>query len=163
MNKQFSIIVAIAQNNVIGRDNDLIWHIPDDLKRFKALTTGGTIIMGRKTYDSLRIKPLPNRRNIVISRDENLKLEGCEVVRSIDEAISIADSNEENFIIGGSSIYQLFMPYVQKMYITEVDKAFEGDVFFPKIDFDRWKIETQTEFAVHNGIPYRYTNYLRKL
>ncbi len=161
MNKQFSIIVAISQNNVIGRDNDLIWHIPDDLKRFKALTTGHTIIMGRKTYDSLRIKPLPNRRNIVISRDENLKLPGCEVVKSVEEAIIIADNDRENFIIGGSSIYQLFMPFVQKMYITDVDQAFEGDVFFPKIDFNNWKLESQTEFVVHNDIPYRYTNYIK--
>ena len=126
-----SIIVAIAQNHVIGKDNQLIWHLPNDLKFFKATTTGHPIIMGRKTFESIG-RPLPNRTNIVISRNTNLKIEGCFCVTSIQEAIDVARqmNAEKCFVIGGAEIYQQVIFMVDKIYLTEVKAIVEGNVFF---------------------------------
>jgi dihydrofolate reductase len=134
-----SLIVAIAQNGVIGHNNQLIWHLPNDLKQFRKLTTGHTIIMGRRTFDSIG-KPLPNRTSIVISRDPNLKIEGCTVVNSLEDAIKTAKLTEpeEAFIIGGAEIYRLALPLVNKMYVTEVKSDFEGDTFLT-IPTEGWK------------------------
>lgn len=135
-----SIIVATAENNAIGKDNDLIWYISDDLKRFKRLTTGHTILMGRKTYESLPNGALPKRENIVITRDRDLQLPKCTMVYSIDEAIEkYGKSDEEIFIIGGGSIYEKLLPYAQKIYLTKVHSSFDADVFFPEIDMNKWK------------------------
>ncbi len=133
-----SLIVAVAQNGVIGHNNQLIWHLPNDLKQFRKLTTGHVIIMGRRTFDSIG-KPLPNRTSIVISRDTTLKIEGCTVVNSLEAAIATARlvETQEAFIIGGAEIYRLAMPFVDKMYVTEVKADFEGDTFL-QIPTEGW-------------------------
>ncbi|NPD43948.1 MULTISPECIES: dihydrofolate reductase [unclassified Lentimicrobium] len=136
-----SIIVAVAENNAIGKDNDLIWYISDDLKRFKRLTTGHTILMGRKTYESLPNGALPKRENVVITRDKDLKLDKCTMLHSVDEAIEkYAKSEEEVFVIGGGSIYEKLLPYAHKIFLTKVHSSFEADVFFPEIDIQNWKV-----------------------
>jgi dihydrofolate reductase len=142
---KLSIIVAVAENHVIGRDNQLIWHLPKDLKQFKNLTTGHPIIMGRKTFESIG-KPLPNRTSIIISRNTNFAVEGCIVVNSLENAILEAQKieSEEAFIIGGAEIYKIAMPISDKIYLTRVYHNFEGDTFFPEIDLNNWQ-ETKRE------------------
>lgn len=136
-----SIIVAVAENNAIGKDNDLIWYISEDLKRFKRLTTGHTILMGRKTYESLPNGALPKRENVVITRDSSLVLERCTMIHSIDEAIEkYANSEEEIFVIGGGSIYEKLIPHCKKIYLTKVHESFDADVFFPEIAENDWKV-----------------------
>ena len=132
-NKQLSIIVAVAKNYAIGKNNQLLWHISEDLKWFKKNTAGHTVIMGKNTFYSLPIRPLPKRRNIVISDIKGEQIEGCEMAYSIDEAIALADSNNENFIMGGASIYKQFFPLSQKLYITWVNADYDADTFFPEI------------------------------
>lgn len=139
--KNISIIVAIAKNNAIGKNNDLLWHISDDLKRFKKYTTNNVVIMGKNTFLSLPNGALPNRKNIVITDDITDKFENTEVVFSIDEAIEKASSEKENFIIGGGMIYKQFLPLANKLYLTQINKNFDADIFFPEINFDEWKIE----------------------
>lgn len=136
-----SIIVAVAENNVIGKDNKLIWHLPEDLKRFKKLTTGHTIIMGRKTFESLG-RVLPNRKHVILCNDMELNIEdeNVEVLEDISMLKQYIDSTEENFIIGGATIYKLLLPYANKIYLTLIHEKFEGDVFFPEIDEREWKI-----------------------
>lgn len=124
-------IVAHADNRVIGKDNDLIWHLPDDLKHFKQHTAGKPIIMGRKTWDSLGGRPLPNRRHIVISRQENFQAVGSEVVSTLEQALALVQEEPEAFIVGGAQIYALAMPYVDVLEITEVHSEPHGDAFFP--------------------------------
>ncbi|HNS29166.1 MAG TPA: dihydrofolate reductase [Tenuifilaceae bacterium] len=138
MHQTISIIVAIAQNNVIGANNRLIWHISDDLKRFKALTTGHHVIMGRKTYESIG-KPLPNRVNIVVSRDPLYKADGCIVVSSLEKALENSKNDSEVFIIGGGELYRQALPLSGKLYLTRVHGDFEGDTFFPEIDETQWR------------------------
>ncbi|MDB2363881.1 dihydrofolate reductase [Flavobacteriales bacterium] len=132
-----SIVVATAQNNVIGNDNDLIWHLPADLKHFKSVTSGSSIVMGRKTYESIG-RPLPKRENIIITRQTGLLIEGCVVVNSLQEAINKAES-EEVFIIGGGEIYKQAMEIADKIYLTKIHQDFEGDTMFPEIDPNVWK------------------------
>lgn len=159
-----SIIVAIAENFAIGKNNDLLWHIPEDLKRFKKITTGHKVIMGKKTYLSLPVRPLRNRENIVITDNPGDVFEGCTVVYSLAEAIEKCSAGEENFIIGGASIYQQFLPCTDRLYLTWVHKKFEGDVFFPAIDFKEWQIISQEDFSADNqlGFAYSYSVYDRK-
>jgi dihydrofolate reductase len=153
-----SIIVAIAENYAIGKNNDLLWHIPEDLKRFKRLTTGHTIIMGKNTYESLPRRPLPNRRSIVITDDPSESFEGCTTVHSIEEAMKHCDPSEENFIIGGASVYRQFLPFADRLYLTMVNKSFDGDVFFPEINFSLWKV-ISTEDVPDDGIlGFSYSN-----
>ncbi len=157
-----SLIVAKAKNNIIGRNNSLIWHLPDDLKRFKALTTGHTIIMGRRTFESLG-RVLPNRHHVILCNDMEMNVdnENVEILKDISELKDYIENNEENFIIGGATIYKLLMPYCSKMYITEIDKEFEGDVSFPKIDKSIWK-ETSREQGPADGendFKYDYVIY----
>lgn len=144
--KKISFVVAIADNNVIGGDNQLLWHLPDDLKWFKKITGNGDVIMGKKTFLSIPIKfrPLPNRKNIVITRSNEV-LEGCIMASSIEDAIQKMDSVNENFVIGGGSVYNQFMPFVQKLYVTKVHQNFDGDTFFPEYDSSRWE-QTFSEF-----------------
>ena len=136
-----SIIVAKAKNNEIGKDNKLIWHIGSDLKRFKTLTTGHSIIMGRKTFESLG-RILPNRHHIILCNDAQIDIqnENVEVLGDISMLEKYINSEEENFVIGGATIYKLLMPYCKKMYITEIDQSFDADVFFPKINEKEWRI-----------------------
>ena len=132
-----SIIVAKARNNIIGKENKLLWYIPDDLKRFKNLTTNHNIIMGRKRFESLGTI-LPDRKHIVFSQNPDFKVnnENVEIVHSMLQIQQYIEDENENFVIGGAMIYNLLMPYVTKMYVTEIDKDFEGDTFFPRINSD---------------------------
>lgn len=158
-----SIIVAIAQNFAIGKNNDLLFHLPNDLKRFKAITTGKTLIMGRNTLLSLPKWPLPNRRHIVITDKTDDYFEGCEVVFSIDEAIEKVKDEAEAFIIGGGMVYRQFYPLAKKLYLTLVHKDFDADVYFPEIEYGEW-IETAREHHhdTQNGFDYSYIDLVRK-
>ncbi len=160
-----SIIVAKASNNIIGKDNGLIWSIPEDLKRFKTLTTGHNIIMGRRTFESLG-RVLPNRHHIILCNDQEMNIndENVEVLEDISLLDKYINDDQENFIIGGATIYRLLMPYAKKMYITEIDKAFEGDASFPEVNMDEWKV-TKTEDGPEsdtNDFTFKYVTYERK-
>ena len=157
-----SIVVAKAKNNIIGKNNELIWHLPEDLKHFRELTTGHTIIMGRKTYESLG-KPLPNRKHIIFSQNPDLKIneETVQVVHSLLEIQDLIEGEEEAFVIGGAMIYNFLMPYVKKMYVTEIKKDFEGDAFFPIIDTEVWR-ETSRITGIkneENNLDYDFVIY----
>ncbi len=130
-------IAAIGQNNELGKDNDLLWHLPDDFKRFKKMTTGHYIIMGRKTFESFP-KPLPNRTHVVITRQENYPSEHCIVVKNIDEATQAVEDEDVVFVIGGGEIYRQFMPFVDELELTQVEGHFEADTYFPEIEEDNW-------------------------
>ena len=160
-----SIIVAKASNNVIGKDNSLIWHLPEDLKRFKKLTMGHTIIMGRKTFESLG-KILPNRKHVILCNDMKMDIndERVEILEDISMLDKYINSEEENFIIGGATIYRLLMPYANKMYITEIDQEFDGDVSFPEINKKEWEvIEVEKGLKDEkNPYDYNYVTYVRK-
>ncbi len=164
MTQQISIIVAIAQNNAIGNENKLLYWLPNDLKRFKALTTGHTIIMGRRTFESLPKGALPNRRNIVLSRQEGMKFEGAECFRSLDEALRQCQQEEEIYIIGGASVYHQALPLANRLYITRIeDTPSSADAYFPEIDSKEWK---ETEKDAHpidekHLFPYTFINYER--
>ena len=134
---RLSIVVAMDDNSLIGKNNQLPWHLPADLAYFKKLTTGKSILMGRKTYDSIG-RPLPNRRNIVITRNSKISIPGCEVVSSIDQALELTKNDHEVMVIGGASLCGQFLPQVDRLYITKIDGEFEGDVFFPKYDEFNW-------------------------
>ncbi len=133
----FSIIVALDEKNGIGKNNKLLAHLPNDLMWFKKNTLRHTVIMGRRTYNSLPNGALPQRKNIVLSRNIS-KLPDAIVVNSLDELFKIIDNKEENFIIGGGQIYKLFLPFVSKLYVTRIHHIFDADVFFPEIDFNQW-------------------------
>ena len=158
-----SIIVAISDDYGIGKDNDLLWHIPEDLKRFKRITTGKTIIMGKKTWESLPKRPLPNRRNIVITDLAGETFPGAESAYSIEDAASKCGKDEEVFIIGGGSIYRQFMPLCDRLYITHVHKSTPADIYFPIIEPDKWKISEKEDFISEppESIPYTYVIYDR--
>ena len=160
---KITIVAAIASNNVIGQKNSLPWDIPEDLKRFKQLTSGHTILMGRKTFDSIG-RPLPNRTNIVMTKDINYQKKGIEIVFDEREALNlIKDLNQEVFIIGGSKIYELFEPWATSLMITRVLKDFKGDAFFPEINWNNWQIESKEEFLDEkSGISCKLEEYLRK-
>jgi dihydrofolate reductase len=151
-----SIVVAISENNAIGKDNKLLWHLPKDLKHFKEITTGGTVIMGRKTYDSVG-RPLPNRRNIIITRQQ-IEIPGCEVVNSVEAALDLCRDEAEVFIVGGAEIYRLAMPLTDKIFLTIVHENFEADTYFPEIKPAIWK---ETDRQDHepdekNPLPYSF-------
>ena len=159
-----SIIVAKAKNNIIGKDNGMLWKIPDDLKRFREKTTGHTIIMGRKTFESLG-GILPDRMHIILSRnpDFNIDSDYVKVVHSLLELQPYMDDEEEHFVIGGAIIYNLLMPYCKKMYVTQLDKDFEGDALFPRINENDWK-EVSREQGPDDGsndFGYEYITYVR--
>lgn len=136
-----SMIVAADENNLIGKDNQLIWHLPDDLKFFKEKTSGHCIIMGRHTFESVG-KPLPNRTNIIITRDKNYLAEGCKVVHSLEDALELAKEDENPFIVGGEQIYRLALPVADRIYLTRVHHEFEGDRHFPELG-EEW-VETES-------------------
>jgi dihydrofolate reductase len=137
-------IAAVAQNGVIGNNNDLIWHLPDDLKHFKNLTKGHTIIMGRKTWESIGARPLPHRKHIIITRNSDYVAEGATVVTTLAEALDLAKDDDQPFIVGGGEIYQLAMPYLNRMELTVVHHNFEGDTHFPNYTEAEWEV-TQSE------------------
>jgi len=138
------MIAAVAENNALGKNNELVWHLPNDFKRFKALTTGHHIIMGRKTFESFP-KPLPNRTHVVVTRNNDYNPGGCIVVDSIEKAIAVCPENETTYIIGGGEIYNLGLPFADQLEITKVHHSFDADAFFPEINPEEWK-EIQTEF-----------------
>lgn len=160
-----SIIVAKAKNNIIGKNNKLIWNISDDLKRFKKITKNHTIIMGRKTFESLG-RVLPNRKHVVLTHNLDFEInnENVEIVNSIHDLDKYINSKEECFVIGGGLIYNLLLPYTQKLYITEIYEEFSGDTFFPKINQDDWQEIERLEGPKNENISYNYEyiTYIRK-
>lgn len=162
--KQISIIVAIASNNAIGKDNDLLWQISEDLKRFKRLTEGHFIVMGKNTYFSLPRRPLPKRTNMVITDVAGEQIDDCMMAYSIEDALNKMETDTENFIIGGGSIYKQFMPLADKLYITRVHKEFEGDVFFPEIDSEIWQLQSAEKIQddSQNDFTYTFEIYIPK-
>lgn len=148
----------MSSNRVIGVNNTLPWHISEDLKHFKSLTTGHTIIMGRKTYESIG-RPLPNRRNIVISRNTEASYEGAEVVHSIEDAFSICKNDNEVFVIGGSNIYEQALSLVDYIYITEIKKSFSGDAFFPEINKKMWIESSRENHITNDGLEFSFVKY----
>ncbi len=162
--KKISIIVAIAANNAIGKDNDLLWHISEDLKRFKRLTKDHFVVMGKRTYFSLPTRPLPHRTNMVITDVPGEKIDNCVMAYSIEDAIEKMDPQKENFIIGGGSVYRQFMPLADKLYITRVHKTFEADTFYPEISPDEWKLVDKQDINddLQNNFTYSFEIYERK-
>lgn len=152
-----TVIVAVSENQVIGKDNDLVWDLRIDMKRFKALTSGHHIIMGRKTFESFP-KPLPNRTHVVITRQDNYDVpNGVIVVNSLEKAIDMAMDDNQPFIIGGGEIYKQALPYANRLELTRVHGIFEGDTFFPEIDLNEWQ-EVQREFISKDDIhPYDFS------
>ena len=152
-----TIIAAVANNNVLGKDNELIWHIPADLKRFKKETSGHHIIMGRKTFESLG-KPLPKRINVIITRDLNYSApDGCVLVNSLEKALEVAKNDSSPFIIGGAQIYAEGIKLADKLDITHVYHDFEGDVFFPEIDATIWEVISREDFQAGEESKYDYS------
>lgn len=141
-----SIIVAVAKNGVIGDKNTLLWHLREDMIHFRTTTSGHPVVMGRKTYDSIG-RPLPKRTNVVITRDTNLAIEGCTVVHSLEEAVAMFDKSEEVFIIGGAQIYAQALAVADRIYLTVIDKEYEGDTSFPEIDYSAWKEISREEYV----------------
>ena len=156
--RKISIIVAMSQNSVIGLKNELPWHIPEDLKNFRKITINHSVIMGRKTYDSIG-KPLKDRDNIVISRDASLKIDGVEVVNSLEKAISKIAESSEIFIIGGQQIYSIALPLSTHMYITKVNGNFDGDVFFPDYIQDEWREVAREDLISENELKFSFLKY----
>lgn len=136
---KITMVAAAAENNALGKNNDLIWHLPDDFKRFKAITSHHHIIMGRKTFETFP-KLLPNRKHVVITRQKNYNREDVEVVHSLEEALKFSSDETEVFIIGGGEIYKQALPFAHKIELTRVHDTFEADAFFPEIDESRWKL-----------------------
>ena len=158
-----TIIAAAGENNELGRDNDLVWHLPNDFKRFKKLTTGHHIIMGRKTFESFP-KPLPNRTHIVISRNHDYKNENVIVVHAIEEALKIAKNDPQPFIIGGGEIYRIGMDIADKIELTRVHSSFEADTFFPEIPKNKWELiaEEYHEKDESHRHAFTYLTYIKK-
>lgn len=157
MDKKISIIVAIAENYAIGKNNDLLWHISNDLKRFKRLTRNHCVVMGKRTYYSLPTRPLPNRTNIVITDVPGEQIDQCVMAYSIEDAMEKMDAEHENFIIGGGSVYRQFMPLAHKLYITRVHKNFDADTFFPEISDRQWRLVQKQEVDDDPQNDFRYT------
>jgi len=155
---RISLIVAASENNVIGRDNSLPWDLPDDLQFFREKTEGHPIILGRKNYESIG-RPLPNRTNIIVSRQEGLEIEGCTVFTSIEEAIDWAKQidDEEIFVIGGGQIYQITLPLADRIYLTRVHEEIEGDVLFPELSEDEWEEVECTEHPKDDRHEYAFS------
>jgi dihydrofolate reductase len=161
--KNISIIVAVAENFAIGKDNDLLFHLPTDLKRFRKITTGHSLIMGRNTLLSLPRWPLPNRRHIVITDRQDDRFPGCEIVFSVEEALVKVQGEEEAFVIGGGMVYRQFYPLAGRLYLTWVHKPFEADTFFPVINFEEWEESDREDlFDEQNGFAYSNINLVRK-
>jgi dihydrofolate reductase len=150
-----SIIAAIAENGVIGRDNTLPWKLPADLQYFKKITMGHPIIMGRKNHEDIG-RPLPGRQNIILTRDSTYQANGCTVVNSVEQAVHAAEQ-EEIFIIGGAEIYRLFLPVADRLYITQIHQEVEGNVYFPKFDLKDWRLVSSEEHLADESNPMDYS------
>ena len=156
--RKISIIVAMSENSVIGLNNQLPWHISEDLKNFKKTTLNHCVIMGRKTYESIG-KPLKDRRNIVISRSKSLLIDGVEVVNSLDKAISIVDDSSEIFIIGGEQIYTISLPMATHLYVTKVNGEYKGDAFFPDYIQDEWNEISREDLISESNLKFSFLKY----
>lgn len=152
---KLSIIVAMDTNRVIGHNNQLPWHLPADLQHVKKLTLNHSIVMGRKNYESIG-RPLPKRRNIILSRS-NYAASGCEIANSVEEVFEMCKNEDEVFIFGGEEIYKLFLPYVDKMYITLIHRKFDGDTYFPQVDMNEWREISNKEGIVDDKNVYKHT------
>lgn len=163
MSPRINLIVAYAKNRVIGKNNCMPWHLPEDLAHFKRTTLGATVIMGRKTWDSIG-RPLPGRRNLVVSRDPLLKLHGAEVVHSLEEALAQCQNEADVFVIGGAQIYTQALPLAQRLVVTEIDHTFEGDASFPEIDFSQWQEKKRELHQAHspNTFSFSIVEYQRR-
>ncbi len=159
---KLSIVVALANNNVIGKDGKLPWNIPEDKKRFKKITEGHCVLMGRETHDSIG-GPLPARTNLILTRDKTLQKEGCVVLHTLRDAVKYAIQNgeQELMVIGGEQIYRLTLPLVEKIYMTKILQDFEGDTFFPQIDETSWKEISREEFH-DEKIPFEFRTLERR-
>jgi dihydrofolate reductase len=163
---KLSLIVAVSRNGVIGIDNQLPWHLPEDLKYFKSVTMGKTLIMGRKTYDSIG-HPLPGRTNIVVTRDASWQASGVEVAQSLEAAMSLGQKAcldaeaDEIMVIGGEQIYRMTLPAADRLYLTQVDAEVEGDAFFPEVDFSQWKQVNELLPELTDTHPYRFLQFDR--
>ncbi|WP_304612946.1 dihydrofolate reductase [Parapedobacter sp. ISTM3] len=151
-----SAIVAAAENNAIGKGNELLWHLPNDLRFFKQTTSGHTVVMGRKTYESVG-KPLPNRRNIVITRQADYAINGAEVVHSLDEAIQRCTGDGEVFVVGGAEIYKAALPITNRIYLTRVHATLAGDAYFPELDEREWTIVSSQHHEPDERHAFAYT------
>ena len=155
------LVVAIAENNVIGKDNDLIWHLPKDLAFFKKTTLDGIVVMGRKNFESIpeKFRPLPKRTNVVITRNKDYKADGCEVFHSLSDVYAKYRNEEEIYIIGGGQIYSQALEnnWIDEMYISHVQESFDGDTFFPKIDNEKWHVETVETHPIDDKNKYAFT------
>lgn len=158
-----SMIVAMGENRAIGKDNELLWHLPADFKHFKTVTMGKPILMGRKTFESIG-KPLPGRKNIVITRDEKYDAEGISVVHSIEGALEQASEFDEAMVIGGASFYEKMLPVTEKLYITLVHESFQADAFFPEINLEEWVVVEHVKHASDERHAYSFSfiTYQRK-
>ena len=158
-----SLIAAVDENNGIGKNNQLPWHLPADLKHFKNLTTGHPIIMGRNTFDSIG-KALPNRKNIVVTRQKDLKIEGVEIVNSLDEAVMLCKNEDEVFIIGGSQIFDQSFPIANTLYLTRIHEVFDADTHFPGIDKNIWAEQDRAEHQPDekNAFHYTFISYVKR-
>lgn len=152
---KISIIVAMASNRVIGFNNQLPWHLSADLKKFKQITMGSPILMGRKTYESIG-RPLPGRANLIISRNPNYQQAGCQVFTDIDQALASCSNNDEIFVIGGASFYQTMLSRADTLYITEINQAFEGDTYFPEINDQDWIELERQEISNDASVSFSY-------
>lgn len=164
MNKPLiSAIVAAAENNVIGKDNRLLWHLPNDLKFFKQTTLGHTVIMGRKTYESVG-KPLPRRRNIVVTRQRDYTVDGAEITHSIQEALDWCTGEDEVFVVGGAAIYTQALPFTERVYLTRVHTSLAGDTFFPDLDSEEWRLVSREDHPAddRHAFDYSFLVYERK-
>lgn len=162
MKPRVSLIVAMAKNRVIGINNTLPWHLPADLKHFKALTMGHHIVMGHKTYESIG-KPLPGRTSVVVSRNRKLKIEGCIVVHTLEQALAVCAGDDEIFVVGGAELYAQALPIANKLYITEIQKNVQGDAHFPVLEHNDWQ-ETYREMRSQQEplpLEYHFTTWLR--
>jgi len=155
-----SLIVAVAKNGVIGINNTLPWHLPEDLKRFNALTMGHHIIMGRKTYDSLG-RLLPGRSTVIVTRNKNYQVEGAIVAHSLEDAIKACGSDDEVFLIGGAELYQDGLKRANKLYLTEIDASYEGDAHFPEFSVSDWHLVEHEVHTSANGLGFTYKTYQR--
>ncbi len=161
MPAHISVIAAIANNRVIGLNNALPWHLPEDLKRFRALTMGHHIIMGRKTYESLG-RLLPGRTTVIVTRQPGYRVDGAKIAGSLQAAVSICGDDDEVFIIGGAEIYRESLDLADKMYLTEIDAEFHGDAWFPQFEMDDWHECNRLRQSSADGLPYSFVDYERR-
>ena len=156
-----SLIAAVARNRVIGKDNRLLWHLPEDMKHFREVTRGKPVIMGRKTWESLpeKFRPLPGRHNIVITRNPNYNAPGATLADSLESAIRLAGIEDELFVIGGETLYRQALPLAHRLYLTEIDRDYEGDAFFPEVPLGNW-VEVSREKGNESGeLRYSFVEY----